>query len=164
MRLAIFAWGNPSRGDDAAGPWLAQRLRSRCSDEITLVEDFQLQVEHLLDCRGASLLLFVDARCDEPGEFRFEEVIAQRSLAHTSHALTPGELLGYYSRTFVGEAPAPAFQLTVPGQHFDLGEPMSETTLLCCQRALEFLCSIIARPQPQHWRTLIRPKATGSAC
>ena len=64
MKLVMFAWGNPSRGDDGLGPWFAERFRHCEGADFELVEDFQLQVEHLLDCREAGLLLFVDARCD----------------------------------------------------------------------------------------------------
>ncbi len=85
----MFAWGNPSRGDDAVGPWFANRYRDRVDDGFELVEDFQLQVEHLLDCREGDLLLFVDARCDDGDDCRLEEVDPAAGVAHTSHALTP---------------------------------------------------------------------------
>jgi len=155
VTTTIFAWGNPSRGDDAAGPWLAEALLRSKHTDVLLVEDFQLHVEHLLDCRAAELLLFLDARTDpEPGVL-FREVTAVETLSHTSHALTPTELLGYYSRTFRGELPPPAFELTVAGRCFELGSPMSTGTLQECQQAADFINRLLERPEPRAWRQLL---------
>lgn len=151
MNLVVFAWGNPSRGDDAVGPWFADRLRHLAGSCLCLVEDFQLQVEHLLDCREGSLLLFIDARCDDGQDFHFREVNPVTSVSHTSHALAPAELLGHYQRVF-GEQPPAAYELTVPGQQFDLGCDMSATTLACCQRAVCWLHPLLSEPEPGRWR------------
>jgi len=145
----IFAWGNPSRGDDGVGPWFAGRLRGQGG--FGLVEDFQLQVEHLLDCREGSLLLFIDAHCNGGRDFQFSEITPAATISHTSHALSPAELLGYYHRVF-GEQPPPAFALTVPGQQFDLGSDMSAATLACCRRTAHWLQPLLAVPDPAQWR------------
>ena len=52
--LVIFAVGNPSRGDDALGPELLARLSAWLEskgkqENVELIEDFQLQIEHALD-------------------------------------------------------------------------------------------------------------------
>ena len=62
-RIIILGCGNPSRGDDAMGPALLERVvRWIClhSDKsVAAVEDFQFQVEHSLDLEGQDLALFV---------------------------------------------------------------------------------------------------------
>jgi hydrogenase maturation protease len=163
MTLLIVAWGNPSRGDDAAGPWLAEALQPVCNENVVLIEDVQLQVEHLLDCQQAELLLFLDAHCAGGEDFDFREVLPRTTMAHTSHALSPAELLGYYARTFAGELPPAAFQLTVPGQWFELGDAMTGATLKQCQRALQFVDLLMKVPTPQHWRELARGRAATAA-
>ena len=50
-RALVFAWGNPSRGDDALGPALVERLEAARPahpewGELALLTDFQLQPEH----------------------------------------------------------------------------------------------------------------------
>ena len=147
----MFAWGNPSRGDDGVGPWFAERYRHRVNGHFQLIEDFQLQVEHLLDCREGELLLFVDARCDGGEDYRFEEIGPSSRVAHTSHALTPAELLGHYPRVF-GEAPPPAFQLTVPGRSFELGRAMSAETAACCDAAAQFVDRLLRQADVRTWR------------
>lgn len=153
--MVMFAWGNPSRGDDAVGPWFAERFRHHGGQGFTLVEDFQLQVEHLLDCREGELLLFVDARCaDGDDDYRLEAIAAQPGLCHTSHALSPAELLGCYPRVFPAEQAPPAFLLTVPGRCFELGEEMSTATLGCCRRAAQLVEKLLAHPDRQSWHAL----------
>jgi hypothetical protein len=152
----MFAWGNPSRGDDAVGPWFADRFRPRASSSLLLVEDFQLQVAHLLDCRLGNLL-FVDARCHDTDGYRFERALPVTGLSHTSHALSPGELLGYYPRVFPDESAPPGFQLTVPGRNFDLGQPMSASTLAQCRAAAALVERLLRLPDCRHWQRYISP-------
>jgi hydrogenase maturation protease len=158
VHVVMFAWGNPSRGDDAVGPWFADYVRDRDNDGLTLVEDFQLQVEHLLDCQQGDLLLFVDACSDKGGDLHFEEVSPTGSVAHTSHALTPAELLGYYQRLFP-KSPPPAFQLSIPGADFELGQQMSSSTKARCLRGARLLENLLRQPALAHWRQLARPQA-----
>ena len=71
-QLLVLAVGNPSRGDDAAGPLLAERLSAWLSDQdhrpdgsrphdLTILCDQQLMVEHAYDLRGRDRVLFIDA-------------------------------------------------------------------------------------------------------
>ena len=67
--LLVLAWGNPSRGDDALGPLLAERLLAHAGapslvGRVEVLTDFQLQVEHALDLVGRERILFVDAALD----------------------------------------------------------------------------------------------------
>jgi hypothetical protein len=74
--LLVIAVGNRSRGDDALGPLLLDRLeRWRASGDrgadLELLEDFQLQIEHALDLAGRRLVLFVDAGTRTAAPFVF---------------------------------------------------------------------------------------------
>jgi hydrogenase maturation protease len=160
VKVVMFAWGNPSRGDDGVGPWFAEHYRARINGRFELVEDFQLQVEHLLDCRAGDLLLFVDARCDGREGYRFEEITPCGQVAHTSHALTPAELLGHFHRVF-GLPPPPAFQLTVPGLAFELGQSMSAGTAACCAVAARLVDRLLAQADLRAWRNCLTPAAEG---
>lgn len=153
MTVVVFTWGNPARGDDAVGPWFANWLRQLTALNATLIEDFQLQVEHLLDCQDGDLLLFIDAHCHAGRDFHFEEVELTDDIAHTSHALSPAELLGYYQRVF-HTPPPPAFQLTVAGSSFELGQPMSAATKARCHRATELVTDLLREQNTDHWRKL----------
>jgi len=49
VAITVFAWGNESRGDDAIGAILASRIIGLDNPAINVVEDHQLQIEHVMD-------------------------------------------------------------------------------------------------------------------
>lgn len=153
--VVIFAIGNPSRGDDALGPLLMERLRDWLplqpeGARFELVEDFQLQVEHALDLEGKSLALFIDAGSGTPAPYSFTPVRAAGDLAHTSHALEPATVLHVQGK-LQGTAPPPAFVLCVRGEAFELGEPLSPAALEHLEQAWERLQSLCRDACPEAW-------------
>ena len=122
--VLVLAVGNPSRGDDALGPLLADRLAAARLPGVEVITDFQLQVEHALDLVGRELVIFVDAGTSIPPPFVLEAVEPAADFLHTSHALSPRAVLATYLRV-QGEAPPPSLLLCVRGESFELGEPLS---------------------------------------
>jgi predicted GNAT family N-acyltransferase len=89
--LLVLAWGNPSRGDDALGPLLAERLlihvqTAGLASRVEVLTDFQLQVEHALDLVGRERILFVDAALDLAEPFTVRPLQAARG-GGIGHAL-----------------------------------------------------------------------------
>jgi len=142
--ILIFALGNPSRGDDALGPTLIERL-SALPDAMTdageafdLVTDFQLQIEHALDLQGRELVIFVDAALAGPEPFAFGPVIPEPALSITTHALSPGGLLRVYQEAIGGQAPDCRL-LAIRGYDFELGAGLSPAAAANLDAALGFL-------------------------
>jgi hydrogenase maturation protease len=162
--LVVIGIGNPSRGDDAIGPLLVERLMARLAREprdvganIELIEDFQLQVEHALDLVGRVLVLFIDAGIATAPPYRFTEIgAAPSSASHSTHALTPSQVLGCY-RQVTGEAPPPAFALCVRGESFELGDDLSTAARRHCDAAFARLLALCRSPQLERWRELASP-------
>ena len=86
-RTLVIAVGNPSRGDDAAGPLLAERLSSWLSDQapslqgtdphhVTVLCDQQLMVEHAYDLRDRDRVLFIDAAAKQGDPVHWQRVEA----------------------------------------------------------------------------------------
>lgn len=128
--ILVFAVGNESRGDDALAPLLLRKLEkwaeaAGLDDRIELIEDYQLQVEHVTDLEGRDAVLFVDAdvSCDAP--FHFSAIDAAHDNSYTSHAMTPFALLHAYRQVYGTDAP-PSYLLRVRGYGFELGETLSE--------------------------------------
>jgi len=74
--ILIFAIGNESRGDDALAPLLVRRLAdwlaaNDLAGQCEILEEYQLQVEHVLDLQQRRLILFVDAGMDTPAPLIF---------------------------------------------------------------------------------------------
>lgn len=123
--VVVFAIGNPSRGDDAIGPLLAERLERESLPGVEVLVDFQLQVEHALDLEGRRLVVFIDAAVDLDVPFELRPVHPRRDDSYTSHSLSPASVLETFSR-ITDAQPPPAFALAVRAARFDLGVELSE--------------------------------------
>jgi len=124
VKQVVFACGNPSRGDDALGVLLLARLATFKLSELTLIEDFQLQIEHALDLQGQARALFIDAHASCAPPFVFTEIFPERDSSYSSHALAPQAVLQVYASTWQ-QTPPPAFLLGIRGYQFELGEGLS---------------------------------------
>ncbi len=153
--LLILAVGNPSRGDDALGPLFLERLaamREQRGDwnDIELLTDFQLQIEHAVDLETRALALFVDASVSCPPPFQFSQLQPVRDISYTSHALSPAAVLHVYQQ-INHASPPPAFQLAIRGERFELGEPLSAAAEANLAAALVFVGQLLAQPDGERW-------------
>ncbi|HEX9011672.1 MAG TPA: hydrogenase maturation protease [Holophagaceae bacterium] len=154
MGLIVLGYGNPSRGDDALGPRLLERAEAWLADRpelaVATVADFQLQIEHALDLKDRDLALFLDADAGCPGAFAFAPVGPSRDASYSTHELSPSAVLDVY-RAVEGQAPPPAYVLSVRGVRFDLGEPLSPPAEVHLEAAWTFLKELLADPRPEAW-------------
>jgi hydrogenase maturation protease len=123
--LLVFAIGNESRGDDALAPLLLRQLQAEGNAmQADLIEDYQLQVEHVTDLLGRKAVLFVDADISCAAPFHFSRITAAHDHSYTSHAMTPFALLHAYRQVYGTEAPD-SFLLRIRGYGFELGASVS---------------------------------------
>lgn len=147
--VLIFTWGNPSRGDDAIGPCLHDRLQAAGLAGVDLLTDFQLQIEHALDLEGRERILFVDASTSAQAPFKFCALLPDRDSSYTTHAMSPGALLSVFTQ-INGQQPPPAFLLSVRGYAFGLGLPLSEQAQENTERAYRFIEKWCQKMLPEH--------------
>ncbi len=157
--VVVLACGNPSRGDDALGPLLLDRLQDwldaeGLADGFELIGDFQLQIEHALDLVGRRLALFIDAGHGTAAPFVFREAVAVDKPGHSTHALPPESVLAVLPRVS-DEAPPPAFVLCVRGEKFELGEGLSVAASAYAEAAFVLLKQLISRPDEAAWRACL---------
>lgn len=154
--LVVFAVGNPSRGDDAIGPVICGRLakwleNENLANQVDLIEDFQLNIEHALDLQGRELALFIDAGENTPAPFIFAQIYPSTATGHTTHALPPEAVLQVY-RQMEGKEPPPSFVLCVRGEGFELGAEMTPAALSGINAAMALLDRLIREPSLADWR------------
>ena len=142
--LLVLAWGNPSRGDDALGPLLAERLLAQAeaaslAGRVEVLTDFQLQVEHALDLVGRERVLFVDAALDLAEPFTVRPLQAARGGGIGSHALAPEAVLQVY-QDLHGHPPPPATLLAIRASAFELGTAPGDDALADLDQALAWAC------------------------
>ena len=151
-RIVVFAWGNPSRGDDALGPeFLAQAeaIAAGAALDVAFVTDFQLEPEHATDLDGRDLALFVDASATASSPFAFEPVAPRRDPSFTTHAMSPAALLATFADAF-GTPPA-AFVLAIRGERFELGEPLGAAAQANLAAALAFWRRLLVDATVEGW-------------
>lgn len=137
--VLVFGFGNPSRGDDALGPEFVRRLEARFPDELArgeleVLTDYQLQVEHALDLRDRQRVYFVDAGAAGTA-VELRPLEAARDASFTTHLLSPQALLHTFEQVEQRAAPS-AWLITIPGETFELGAPMSASAARHLEEAL----------------------------
>lgn len=161
--VLIFGYGNPSRGDDALGPLLLEQIEDELSgwpaaDEVELLTDFQLQVEHALDLGGRELVIFADASLSAVAPYEFCPVAPERDASYTSHTLSPAAVLDVCRQ--LGQLPLPpCYLLSIRGYAFELGHPLSDPARDNLAKSLDFMRRLLHSGRPgETARELIQSK------
>ena len=157
----LTAWGNTSRGDDALGPCLFQRLEawalsSGMAGRFEWVLDFQLQIDHALNLEGKTLALYIDAGQDTPAPFSFSPIFPLKQPWHTTHAMPPESVLAVFER-ISQKPPCPSFTLCLKGEDFGLREGLSAAAQNSLECALIFAQKLLENPTPEAWLALATP-------
>ncbi len=151
--LIVFAWGNESRGDDGIGPLLARRLLELELPGLVVIEDHQLNIEHVMDFVDDTPLLFIDASVSIDTGIMLEPIEASSDGNFSTHAISPQALLNVHKETSASAVP-PAYLLHVAGKSFGLGESLGETGRVAAESAWEFLKDLLDRPAAE-WRAYL---------
>ncbi|MEN8803158.1 MAG: hydrogenase maturation protease, partial [Thiogranum sp.] len=98
--ILIFAYGNPSRGDDALGPamyeLLEEQQKAGLLADVELLTDFQLQIEHATDLQHRKRVIFIDASMTASPPYAFDPVLPEQDISYTTHAMSPAAVLAVY--------------------------------------------------------------------
>ena len=157
----ILGYGNPSRGDDALAPLLLEALSdaaARTANNVELMTDFQLQIEHVLDLEGRTRVVFVDATQTGVEPYRFETIEATPEPCLSTHSLLPGALLAVYRNHFGMDAP-PSRVLAIRGYSFELGDGLSAAARCNLDAAHAMLTFWLNCPASPHSPVRILPVA-----
>jgi hydrogenase maturation protease len=153
--VLVFAIGNESRGDDALGVLLLRELDvwlngRGSSEQFELLEDFQLQIENVMDMHDRRLVLFVDAGINVQVPFSFYRAQQNAGPVLNSHALEPEALLKVYAQFYDNAAPD-VFILCIGGERFELGEGLSPQAESHLVSAFEFGKLLLTNPTLVDW-------------
>lgn len=146
----IFAWGNPSRGDDALGPLFIEHFQALAARHpewgaIDFLTDFQLQVEHALDLQGRQRVLFVDASSRGTDACCLQPIAAAKDASFTTHAMSPQAVMQVYAEIEDADPP-PCWLLGIRGESFELGAPLSAPAHQALAAAMESAAAWLAAP------------------
>ncbi len=144
--IVVIGYGNPGRGDDAAGPLLAEKAEQWNVPGVRVVSDYQLNVEHAADLAESELALFIDAALDaaEPWELRPVQPLNLNDF--TTHAMLPETVMETCRKVY--GSPPPAFVLAVRGENFELGAEPSAAFQRRIDSAARLLEEILRAENP----------------
>jgi hydrogenase maturation protease len=145
LNTLVIGIGNPSRGDDALGPFLIERLTAFALPGVELLTDFQLQIEHVMDMRDRDLVIIADASISARAPFEYTAINGARAYGITTHALSPEEVLAVYA-THYGDKPPAARLLAIRGYSFELGEGLSDLARGNLEAALRHILNQLKHP------------------
>jgi hydrogenase maturation protease len=143
--VLVIGYGNPLRGDDGIGYYVAQALdeRFRAEPDVEVIAAQELTPEMAEDVARSEMVLFVDAAAaGEPGTIRHALLVPDTGPGGFTHLLTPSTLLSAAGELY-GDAPS-AITLTLAGWSFALGERLSRPAK---QRMPEMLRQAVALVQ-----------------
>ena len=124
-----------------------------CYEQFELLEDFQLQIEHVMDMKDRRLVLFMDAGIDTSAPFTFYRAKANEEQVLYSHALAPESLLKVFEQ-FYTEKPPDVFILCIRGEQFELGEGLSAQSEVSLASAFEFGKLLLTNPMAAKWENI----------
>ena len=146
--VLVFTYGNPSRGDDTLGPAIFNLLEKHKQhtsdlDNVDLLTDFQLQIEHAIDLEHREGVLFVDASASCPDPYEFYKLQQEQDDSYTTHAMSPASVLAVYQQINHREPP-PSYMLTIKGVEFDLGKELSEQGNENLKKSFKFVKELLS--------------------
>lgn len=149
--ILLLGYGNPSRGDDALGVLLLEQILEAYLDEVELLTDFQLQIEHALDLKNRQLVLFADASVANTQAVELRQLQPLFDNSYTTHAMNPAAVMQVY-HDIEKTQPPPCFLLTMQAKEFELGSGLSDTAAHSLQIAVELVEKLFANPTVTAWQ------------
>ena len=122
-KVLVVGYGNPGRQDDGLGPALAAGIDRLGWPGVTVIDNYQLNIEDAVDVAAHDLVWFVDAAKTGPAPYAVHAVAPAAGIAFTSHILRPEAVLAI-AQQYCGGAP-PAFVLAIRGYAFDFVEALT---------------------------------------
>jgi hydrogenase maturation protease len=147
-RCLILACGNPLRGDDGVGPWLADwaEMRFGTRDDVRVVVRQQWTPELAEEIARAQSVLFIDCSVDSaPGSVALlpvEPGAGMEGLA--THHLGAAELLAL-SRDIYDAQPSNAQLVTIGAGSTELGEVFSDVVATALPAACRLIEETVLR-------------------
>lgn len=143
-RLLIIGYGNPFRGDDAAGCITAERLLEQTADpDVEILAVHQLTPELMEPVSRAGRVIFVDAALgDTPGEIVETEISPRQDSRPFSHYASP-EALVAGAQALYHAAPR-ATLITMTAATFELGAPLSAAVTQAVETVIRWIRGCIS--------------------
>jgi hydrogenase maturation protease len=138
VKIIIYGFGNPGRGDDGLGVRIAQAIENEAASfeglELRVESNYQLNIEDALAVSGTDMAIFCDAAKEGWEPFDFNEIFPSADVAFTTHTMSPASVIALCEELY-GRRPK-SYLLAIRGYEWGITETLS-------QRAAENLASTL---------------------
>jgi hydrogenase maturation protease len=145
-RVLVIGYGNPGRQDDGLGPAVAAEIDKLGRANLTVFDNYQLNIEDAIDVAEHDVVWFVDAAKVGPSPFAVTVVECAFAVDFTSHLVRPEVVLAL-SQQYYQKAPK-AFLLGVRGFEFAFVEELTAAAANNMRLAVSMLTDRICTTHP----------------
>ncbi len=140
--ILVIGYGNPGRGDDAAGWLVAEAIERQWGNAVEVQTLHQLDVVIAEQLSDFDLVVFVDAEItDAPNGRSLARISPSDELQDVTHTITPQSVLGL-GRSLYNVEPE-AYLTGVYGHRFDFGAEITKETARDIKRAVSEINRLI---------------------
>lgn len=137
-RVVVAGYGNPLRGDDGVGCYVAQVVAQHWGERVCLLIGQQPAPEWAPQLAAADFAFLVDATREVGPEFRVRKLAPARDgRLLDGHTFGPAHLLAL-AGVLYGHVPE-TYLLLLAANNLEFGEELSPVTARAAKRAVRFL-------------------------
>lgn len=149
----LLACGNPLRGDDGLGGWMATKVAGQFArSQVEVLSSRQFTPEMAEPISTADTVIFLDCSAtSEPGDISLQLVEATTKPARLmTHHMSPASLL-WMSQELYGRVPRVAYLITVGGESFKMEERLSDAVRNAAPAVLAMVEQMVQAAKGQRW-------------
>jgi hydrogenase maturation protease len=139
--ILIYGYGNPGRQDDGLGPMVTEEIEKLNFSFVDTDENYQLQIEDVLDIVKYDIVIFVDAAVEGREPFSVRKVEPSEKITFTTHAVDPDSVLAVCKDTF-GEVPD-TWLIGIRGYEFAFTDGVTSQAGKNWKKAVEFITLLL---------------------
>jgi hydrogenase maturation protease len=127
-KILIYGYGNPGRQDDGLGNAFVEKLEKWVHENhlqgFEFDSNYQLNIEDAAAIADKDLVIFADASTEKIESFILTPVDASTKVAFTTHAASPGYIIGLCKKIY-NRIP-PTYLLHIKGYEWDFKEGLTK--------------------------------------
>lgn len=140
-KILIYGYGNPGRQDDGLGNLFVDLLEEWVKTQelkgFEFDSNYQLNIEDAAAVADKDLVIFADASTEDIEDFILTPVDASTKVAFTTHAASPGYIMGL-SKKLYNKFP-PTYLLHIRGYEWDFKEGICKQAMQNLEGSLKMM-------------------------
>lgn len=147
-KILIYGYGNPGRQDDGLGNAFVELLEDwtneRKLEGFEFDSNYQLNIEDAAAIADKDLVIFADASTEKIESFILTPVDASTKVAFTTHAASPGYIIGLCKKIY--DRIPPTYLLHIKGYEWDFKEGLTKKAKQNLEESLKAMKEKLLNP------------------